>query len=103
MRPVSETASAASLYAYLEPLNEAASNLSYAAFFITNTVEVAARGSAGQGIPFASGELTAVSDALIAAETFHVANFALSQFVVMITYLSAQTLLAIGTLTLARK
>ena len=55
------------------------------------------------GILLCGAVLFTFSDALIAAETFHVANFALSQFVVMITYLSAQTLLAIGTLTLARK
>lgn len=41
------------------------------------------------------------SDALIAAETFGVANFALSGFVVMLTYLAAQTLLAVGTVRLA--
>ena len=63
---LSETSSSPSLYAYLEPLNEAASNLSYAAFFTTNTVEATARGSASHGIPFGGGELTAVSDALIA-------------------------------------
>ena len=63
---LNETSSSPSLYAYLEPLSEAASNLSYAAFFITNTVEVTARGAGGQGVPFGSGELVAVSDALIA-------------------------------------
>ena len=63
---LNETSTSPSLYAYLEPANEAASNLSYAAFFTTNGVEVTARGAGGQGIPFVSGELTAVSDALIA-------------------------------------
>lgn len=62
---LSETASASTLYAYLEPANTAASNLSYAAFFTTNTVEAAERGAAGQGVPFGSGELVAVSDALL--------------------------------------
>ncbi len=61
---LSETASASSLYAYLEPANDAARNLSYAAFFTTNTVDEAARGSAGRGVPFSSGALAAVSDAL---------------------------------------
>lgn len=62
---LSETASAASLYAYLEPANETAKNLSYASFFTTNTVDVANRGEGGEGIPFGSGELTAVSDTLL--------------------------------------
>ena len=63
---LSETSSSPSLYAYLEPASPAASNLSYAAFFITNTVDVTARGAGGQGVPFGPGELTTVSDALIA-------------------------------------
>ena len=63
---LNETSSSPSLYAYLEPASPAASNLSYAAFFTTNTVAVTARGAGGQGIPFASGELVAVSDSLIA-------------------------------------
>jgi len=62
---LSEAASASSLYAYLEPANTAASNLSYAAFFTENTVDVANRGAGGQGVPFGSGELTAVSDTLL--------------------------------------
>ena len=63
---LSETSSSPSLYAYLEPASPAASNLSYAAFFTTNTVEVSARGAGGQGVPFGPGELTTISDALIA-------------------------------------
>ncbi len=62
---LSEAASASSLYAYLEPANTAASNLSYAAFFTENTVDVANRGAGGQGVPFGSGELAAVSDTLL--------------------------------------
>lgn len=62
---LSETASASSLYAYLEPANDAAKNLSYAEFFTTNLVDAATRGAAGKGVPFGSGELVAVSDALL--------------------------------------
>ena len=52
-------------------------------------------------ILFCGAVLFTFSDALIAAETFGVADFALSGFVVMLTYLAAQTLLAIGTIRLA--
>lgn len=62
---LSEIPSATSLYAYLEPANDAARNLSYAPFFTTNTVDEAVRGSAGQGVAFGTGELTAISDTLI--------------------------------------
>ena len=43
------------------------------------------------------------SDALIAAGTFHVWDFELREFTVMATYLAAQSLLAIGGFSLARK
>ena len=55
------------------------------------------------GILLAGAVLFTFSDSLIAAETFGVANFQLSSFVVMLTYLAAQTLLAIGTLRLAKR
>ena len=63
---LNETSSSPTLYAYLEPASPAASNLSYAAFFTTNTVAAAARGAGGKGIPFASGARVAVSDAFTA-------------------------------------
>lgn len=59
---LSEVPTASQLYAYLEPVSDEAKNLSYAPFFTENTVEVATRGSAGQGVPFKGSELTAVSD-----------------------------------------
>ena len=62
---LSETSSSSSLYAFLEPANVTASNLSYAAFFTTNTVEAATRGVGGEGVPFTPGNLVAVSDALL--------------------------------------
>lgn len=55
------------------------------------------------GLLFAGSVLFTFSDCLIAAGTFHVLDFALREFVVMLTYLLAQTLLALGTLRLAQK
>ena len=55
------------------------------------------------GILLCGAVLFTFSDALIAAGTFGVATFALREFVVMLTYLAAQTLLAIGTLRLAAR
>ena len=54
------------------------------------------------GILFAGAVLFTFSDSLIAAGTFHVLNFGLQQFVIMLTYLVAQSLLAIGGLRLAK-
>ena len=47
--------------------------------------------------------LFAFSDSLIAAGTFGVATFALREFVIMLTYLIAQSLLAWGAVRLAEK
>ncbi len=55
------------------------------------------------GILLCGAVLFAFSDSMIAAGIFGVAHFALSGFVVMLTYLIAQTLLAIGALRLAAK
>lgn len=55
------------------------------------------------GILLCGALLFTFSDALIAAGTFGVATFALREFVIMLTYLAAQTLLAVGTLRLASK
>ena len=57
---LSEPASSQSLYAFLEPMNEAASNKTSATFFTTYT--------GGTGVPFGSGATTAVSDALDASK-----------------------------------
>ena len=54
------------------------------------------------GILFAGSVLFTFSDALIAAGTFDVVSFDLREFVVMFTYLVAQTLLAVGTVRLAQ-
>ena len=54
-------------------------------------------------ILFCGAVLFTFSDSLIAAGTFDVLNFALREFVVMFTYLVAQTLLAVCTLRLAKK
>lgn len=53
------------------------------------------------GILFAGAVIFTCSDALIAAGTFGVIDFALREFVVMFTYLIAQSLLAWGTVRLA--
>lgn len=55
------------------------------------------------GLLFVGALLFTFSDALIAAGTFHVWEFELREFVVMLTYLLAQTFLALGTLRLAEK
>lgn len=55
------------------------------------------------GILFCGAVLFTFSDSLIAAGTFGVIDFALREFVIMFTYLAAQTLLAVGTLRLASK
>lgn len=52
---------------------------------------------------FAGALLFTFSDCLIAAGTFKVVQFELLSFVIMFTYLLAQTLLAIGALRLCRK
>ncbi len=52
---------------------------------------------------FLGALLFTFSDALIAAETFEVLDFELIQFVIMLTYLVAQSLLAIGGLRLCTK
>ncbi|MBR4775924.1 MAG: lysoplasmalogenase [Bacteroidales bacterium] len=51
---------------------------------------------------FCGALLFTFSDSLIAAGTFHVVEFALQEFVIMFTYLVAQTLLAVGGLRLAK-
>ena len=55
------------------------------------------------GILFAGSVLFTFSDSLIAAGTFDVLNFSLQEFVIMLTYLVAQTLLAVGTVRLAKQ
>ena len=55
------------------------------------------------GILFAGSVLFTFSDSLIAAGTFGVLNFSLQEFVIMLTYLVAQTLLAVGTVRLAKQ
>ena len=52
---------------------------------------------------FLGALLFTFSDALIAAGTFEVLDFELQQFVIMLTYLLAQSLLAIGGLRLCTK
>ena len=52
---------------------------------------------------FVGALLFTFSDCLIAAGTFKVVQFELLSFVIMVTYLLAQTLLAIGALRLCRK
>ena len=52
---------------------------------------------------FVGSLLFAFSDSLIAAGTFGVIDFALQEFVIMVTYVTAQVLLAVGALQLARK
>jgi len=52
---------------------------------------------------FLGALLFTFSDALIAADTFEVLDFELIQFVIMLTYLVAQSLLAIGGLRLCAK
>lgn len=52
---------------------------------------------------FVGALLFTSSDCLIAAETFKVVQFELLQFVIMVTYLLAQVLLAAGGLRLSRK
>lgn len=52
---------------------------------------------------FVGALLFTFSDCLIAAGTFNVVQFELLSFVIMVTYLLAQTLLAIGALRLCRK
>lgn len=54
-------------------------------------------------ILFIGAALFTFSDSLIAAGTFHVWEFELREFVIMLTYLLAQTFLAVGTLRLAEK
>jgi len=54
-------------------------------------------------ILFVGSVLFTVSDCFIAAQTFNVLNLALQEFIIMTTYVTAQTLLAVGTLRLARK
>jgi YhhN-like protein. len=52
---------------------------------------------------FVGSLLFAFSDCLIAAGNFGVIDFALQGFVIMVTYVIAQVLLAVGALRLARK
>ena len=54
-------------------------------------------------ILFIGSVLFTFSDCMIAAGTFGVIDFALREFVIMTTYVTAQVLLAVGTLRLARK
>ena len=54
-------------------------------------------------ILFVGALLFAFSDSLIAAGTFGVATFQLREFVVMLTYLLAQSLLAWGGVRLAKQ
>ena len=54
-------------------------------------------------ILFIGSVLFTFSDCMIAAGTFGVVDFALRDFVIMTTYVTAQVLLAVGTLRLARK
>ena len=51
---------------------------------------------------FAGAVIFTCSDALIAAGTFGVLDFALREFVIMFTYLIAQVLLAVGAVRLAK-
>jgi len=55
------------------------------------------------GILLCGALLFAFSDSLIAAQTFEVVAFPQLEFVIMLTYLCAQSLLAIGALRLIRK
>ena len=55
------------------------------------------------GILLCGACLFTFSDALIAAGTFGVADFDFLEGLIMLTYLSAQSLLAIGTLRIAKK
>ena len=60
---LSETPVASDVYAFLEPISTVAKELSYASFFITNTLsEAIAKGFAeGKGVRFQNGSLTTTS------------------------------------------